>query len=76
MNNLSRNIFYSLILFFLVLSAKTYAQVGSYVSETKYLNYWYDALSIFYWGVYDNKFKLSEPDDFIARLYYNYKFYV
>ena len=37
MNNLSRKIFYSLILFFLVLSTKTYAQVGSYVSGTKYL---------------------------------------
>jgi len=36
-NNLSRNIFYSLILILLVFSAKTYAQVGSYVSGTKYL---------------------------------------
>jgi len=36
-NNLSRSIFYSLTLIFLISCAKTYAQVGSYVSGTKYL---------------------------------------
>ena len=37
MNNLSRNIFYSFVFIFLVFSAKSHAQEGSYISGTKYL---------------------------------------